>query len=84
MYTLYDSATGAALGTLTEEEFRELSDQLEEEWTGDDDYYVDGDTIDMLYEAGVSNAVLDVLRKALADKGEADIRWKREGDTTSL
>ncbi len=77
MITLYLSETGAVLGTLTEDQLQELSDQLEEEWANDEDYYINQDTVDMLQEAGVSSEVIAILSRALAETGEADIYWAR-------
>jgi hypothetical protein len=75
MVTLYDARSGAALGTLSDEQLAELSARLEEEWAGDQDYYIDTDTVDMLEAAGLSPAILELLRRAIAETGEADVRW---------
>ena len=52
MIKLYDKDTGAPLGELSEEQLTFLQEQLEEEGAGDQDYYLNPDTIDLLAEAG--------------------------------
>ena len=78
MIKLYDAATGTPLGEVSEEQLQFLQDQFEEEWEGDQDYYVNEATLDMLKEAGADAPLLDLLKKALGSKGEADIRWSNE------
>jgi len=77
MITLRDGETNELLGTITEEELQFLIDELEEESAEDTDYYVDGDTIDMLEEDGASAGLVAFLRKALGSRGGMQIRWFR-------
>lgn len=77
MITLYDSRTGSPLGTLTEDQLQELIDHLEEEWEDDQDYYINQPTVEVLEAAGVGEPVLNMLRSAIAQNGEVDIRWSR-------
>lgn len=77
MITLYDSRSGRALGTISEEQLRQLTDLLEEEAPDDQDYYVNQDTLDVLQEQGASAELLELLRGATAETGEADVRWVR-------
>lgn len=78
MIKLYDNESGEALGEITEEQLDFLIDQLEEESSEDDDYYINQDTLDMLSEAGASDELLEMLQEAIGDDGEAEIRWERE------
>ena len=78
MIKLYDATTGAPLGEVSEEQLQFLQDQFEEEWEGDQDYYINEATLEMLQEAGADAALLDLLKKAIGGKGEADIRWSNE------
>ena len=78
MIKIYDAATGTLLGDITDEQLQFLQDQFEEEWSGDQDYYLNEATLDMLREAGIDAQLLDLLKKALGSKGEADIRWSNE------
>jgi hypothetical protein len=75
---LYNAATNALLGEITDEQLKFLQDQFEEEWDGDQDYYLNTTTLDMLKEAGADDALLALLRRALGSKGEGDIRWSSE------
>jgi processive 1,2-diacylglycerol beta-glucosyltransferase len=77
MINLFDSESGTRLGSVTEEQLQYLIDQLEEESTKDQDYYVDEQTLDMLVEAGADSALLDMLRDALGERDGLEIRWER-------
>lgn len=77
MVLLRDKATGAPLGSVSDDEFQFLVDHLEEEFREDVDYYLDADTVEMLREAGASPALLAVLEPALGDLGEVEIQWAR-------
>ncbi len=77
MITVTDARTGTVLGTLSEDQLQQLSDHLEEEWSGDQDYYINQATVEMLQAAGVSSETTNLLARAIAGTGEADIRWSR-------
>ncbi len=77
MVTLRDKDTGQLLGTVTDEDFEFLVNDLEEESTEDMDYFVDSDTIDMLEEDGAPESLIVLLRNALGDKDGLDIEWAR-------
>jgi hypothetical protein len=75
---LYDAKTNNKLGSISEEQLSFLQDQFEEEWDGDKDYYINEATIDMLKGAGADAHLLELLRRALGDGGEGDVRWADE------
>ena len=77
MIRLIDDETGALIGTVTEEQFKFLQDQLEEEGMEDRDYWFDADTLDMLTEEGADKAMIELLRKALGKREEMTVRWKK-------
>lgn len=77
MPQLFDTATGAALGTITEEQLEFMMAQLEEEAAEDTDYYLNQATLDMFAENGADPALLELLRSALSGREEMDIRWTR-------
>jgi hypothetical protein len=77
MIQLYDKDTGAALGAISEEQLQFLADQLEEESPQDQDYYINEPTLDAFEEAGADPALLALLRKALGEREEMEIRWAR-------
>jgi len=77
MIQLYDKDTGAALGAISEEQLQFLADQLQEESPQDQDYYLNEPTLDAFEEAGADPALLTLLRKALGEREEMEIRWAR-------
>jgi processive 1,2-diacylglycerol beta-glucosyltransferase len=77
MIEIFDNDTGASLGTITDAHLQFLVDQMEEESAADTDYYVSRDTLEVFQEQGADPALLDVLRKALGDREDMEIRWTR-------
>lgn len=78
MVKIYDARDDRYLGSVSDEQFQFLVDQLEEESAEDQDYYLNTQTVDGFQEAGADPALLDLLRGALSGREEADIRWVRE------
>jgi hypothetical protein len=77
MPRLYNKQSGALLGTVGDADIKVLVDQLEEEDLGDDDYFMDLDTVDILESAGASEALVKLLRDAIGDGEGIDIRWEK-------
>ena len=77
MVQLFDKQSGAEVGTLTDDQFQFLVDHLEEESTDDDDYYLNRSTVDLLESAGGDAQLVQVLRRALGDRDDMDLRWTR-------
>jgi recombinational DNA repair protein (RecF pathway) len=77
MIEILDKQTGRPVGSLSEEQFQFLVDQLEEESATDDDYYLNRATVDFLEEQGADPALVAVLRTALGSADETEIRWQR-------
>ena len=75
---LYDAGSNVLLGEVSEEQLAFLQEQFEEEWSGDQDYYLNRATLDMLKDAGADAALLALLERALGGKDEGDIRWSNE------
>lgn len=76
MIKLFNGATKAAIGIITETQLNQLIDALEEESEEDRDYYINRDTFDLLQERGVDAEVIDLLRRALGEGEDMDIRWE--------
>lgn len=76
MYNLFNAQSGALLGEISEEQISFLRSQLEEESEADADYYINGITIDLLEANGADGALIRLLRKALGDNEDMDIRWE--------
>jgi hypothetical protein len=77
MPKLYDKESGALLGIVSEEDIDRLADQLKEEDSRDQDYFIDAVTIDMLEESGASPALVTMLRKAVGDSEGIEIRYEK-------
>ena len=78
MIKVYDVDTNRQIGTLTDEQLQFLVDQLEEESDDDQDYYINRDTLDTFENAGADPELIDLLRSALGDREEMDVRWERQ------
>ena len=72
MLQLRDKENGQSLGTISEEDLQFLIDQLEEESLDDKDYYLHRVTLEALKEKGASQALMDVLTKALGDRDDME------------
>lgn len=77
MIDLYNNATKALIGSITEADLQVLIDGLEEESSNDQDYYIDAATIDMLGDGRASEHLLGLLRRALGASEGVEIRWMR-------
>jgi hypothetical protein len=71
MVKLHNSATNQPFGDITDDQLQVLIDQFEEEWEGDQNYYINTATIDMLKDAG-ADPLPALHQRALG--AEADIR----------
>ncbi|HEV2854623.1 MAG TPA: galactosyldiacylglycerol synthase [Thermoanaerobaculia bacterium] len=77
MVQIFDKQSGTELGSITDEQFQFLADRLEEESRQDDDYYLNGSTVDFLEGEGAAPELVAILRRALDGRDEAEIRWAR-------
>ena len=77
MYSLFDAGSGDAIGKLTEKQLQFLIDQLEEESLEDQDYYINIATLAMFENKGADAELMTMLRTAMGDRQEMDIRWSR-------
>jgi hypothetical protein len=73
---LIDAESGRELGALSAAQFDWLASHLELESSDDDDYYIDGPTLDMLQQDGAAAGLLDALRQALGSRDSITIRWR--------
>ena len=72
--TLEDAVAGTVVGSITESQLQELTSRLEEE--GPHEYFLTGETVDMLQTAGADAGLIDLLRQAVgADGSGRAIRW---------
>lgn len=78
MIKLYDKDNGTWLGTISQEQLQALIDHLEEESSEDRDYYINEETLDLLQDSAVDPALVELLRTALNERTEMEIRWSQE------
>jgi len=65
------------LGSISDADVKVLVDELEEEDIADTDYFINGDTVDILEASGASKALVDMLLAAIGDSDGVDIRWEK-------
>lgn len=79
MFKLYNKESGEFLGELSSDQLEFLKAELEEEFLEDQDYTINGMTIEYLVSVQMDYATLVArLRKALGDKEEVTIEWRDE------
>jgi processive 1,2-diacylglycerol beta-glucosyltransferase len=76
---LFDNDTGASLGSISDAQLQYLVDQMEEESAADTDYYVSRDTLEVFEAQGADPALVTLLRTALGEREDMEIRWARKG-----
>jgi processive 1,2-diacylglycerol beta-glucosyltransferase len=76
MIKVIDRETGSSLGSLTEDQLDFLIENLEEESTRDQDYYIDKDVIEMLEGKGIDADLKAFLERALGSRKSAEIVWE--------
>jgi hypothetical protein len=77
MIELRDKQANELLGTIDDDELRFLVGELEEESSSDRDYYISGDTIDMLEEDGAPESLITLLRRIVGSEEGVEVRWAR-------
>lgn len=77
MIEIRNKETHERLGTISEEQLQFLIDNLEEEYVGDQDYYINQATLDMFEDRGIDTGLLQLLRKALGTREDMELEWSR-------
>ena len=75
---LFDEASDTPIGVLTDAQFQFVQSHLVSEGIEDTDYYVNRDTLDTWEQEGGDPALIAMLRKAMADRPDMDIRWEQD------
>ena len=75
---LTDSESGKPIGTISEAQLEVLQSQLEEEDSGDQDYYIDTGTLDWFEREDIDATLTALLRQALGTREGMEIRWTRD------
>jgi len=76
MIQLFDARSGVHLGDIREEHLAFMRSQLEDEGTGDQDYYINQATLDLFVSRGADPSLIALLRQALGTAEDMDIRWE--------
>jgi len=79
MIELYDNDKDVRLGQITEAQRDVLVDHLQETHPGDQDYYIDAATLDMLEADGADAELIGMLRSALGNREGFEVRWDETG-----
>ena len=77
MPDLYLKSTNQHLGRITDEEFKFLQEQLEEESQEDDDYTISRMTLDYMKSQNISPNLLTLLETTLGEADEVEIKFKK-------
>lgn len=77
MITLKNKETGFEIGKITEKQLQFLIDQLEEEHSKDQDYWINTSMIKIMKKNGGEKELLSMIILAMGDKDEIEIVWER-------
>ena len=77
MINLHDKNTQELIGEISEEQLQFLIDELVEEDSTDQDYYINRDQLDQLEKNGGDEALIQMLRDAMRTKQDLDIIWSK-------
>ena len=78
MIALYDAASGARVGRITEKQLEALIGWMEEESTADRDYYLTAEDCELMQEQGIDPSLVAALQEALHGREDMDIRYAQE------
>jgi hypothetical protein len=78
MIALYDVASGARVGRISEKQLEALMSWMEEESTEDRDYYLTAEDCELMEEQGIDPTLVAALRDALKGREDMDIRYAQE------
>ena len=78
MIKLKDKDTDNIIGTIDEQQLQFLIDQLEEETSDDQDYYINEGTLEMFEQNGIDQKLLEMLKGALGSRDDMEIVWISE------
>ncbi|MBS0192914.1 MAG: galactosyldiacylglycerol synthase [Proteobacteria bacterium] len=76
MIMLYDKLSARRIGEISEGELQFLIDELEEEDSHDQDYYIDAATIDFFVTRRANPHLVALLREALGMEDGIEIVWE--------
>ena len=77
MIRVHDKNTNKLIGEINEKQLQFLIDELVEEDSTDQDYYINQDQLDQLEKKGADETLIQMLRDALGKKDDMDIIWSK-------
>lgn len=77
MIKIHDKRTNELIGTINEKQLQFLIDELVEEDSADQDYYISRDQLYQLEKKGGDEILIQTLRDALGDQNDMDIIWTK-------
>ena len=77
MIKLHDKNNQELIGEINEKQLQFLIDELVEEDSADQDYYINRDQMDQLEKKGGDETLIQMLRDALGTKDDMDIIWTK-------
>ena len=77
MIILHDKNTQELIGEINEDQLQFLIDELVEEDSADQDYYINRDQLDQFERKGGDETLIQMLRDALGTRDDMDIIWTK-------
>ena len=77
MIKLHDKGTQELIGEINEKQLQFLIDELVEEDSADQDYYINRDQLDQFEKKGGDETLIQMLRDALGTRDDMDIIWTK-------
>lgn len=77
MINLTEKDTNRPLGQISEAQLQYLIDNLEEEWSEDQDYAITPLLLEYFENLGADAGLISLLRDALAGREEIEIIWSK-------
>ena len=74
---MHDKNAQELIGEINEKQLQFLIDELVEEDSADQDYYINRDQLDQLEKKGGDETLIRMLRDALGTKDDMDIIWTK-------
>ena len=75
MITLKVKGTDKCIGTLSEAQLQYLIDELEEEGSEDQDYWINSAQIELFKSKGADSSLIAMLESALGDNDDVEVIW---------
>lgn len=77
MIKLHDKNSQKLIGKINEKQLQFLIDELVEEDSTDQDYYINRDQLDQFEKKGGDKTLIQMLRDALGNRDDMDIIWTK-------